>query len=100
MTQLVTCQGRDHLVNIRSGRHNIVIVNVRCEFELTLRQLRDRLCLIHPYWPAYPCGVGVNLIQKDDFLFGTNHFPRATRERLQCFFLSFLASSRLPNLTT
>ena len=41
-THVVTCQGRDHLVNIRSGRHNLVIVNVHFEPEHTLRQLRGK----------------------------------------------------------
>ena len=59
VTYLVTCQGRDHLVNIQSGRHNLVIVNVHFEPELTLRQLRCRLRLIHPHWPAYPSGVSI-----------------------------------------
>ena len=58
---VVTCQGRDHLVNIRSGRHNLVIVNVHFEPVLTLRQLRGRLRLIHPHWHAYPSGVGAIL---------------------------------------
>ena len=61
VTHLITCQGRDHLVNIQSGRHNFVIVNVHFEPELTLRQLRGRLRLIHPHWPAYPNGVGIIL---------------------------------------
>ena len=46
VSHVITCQGRDHLVNIRSGRHNLVIVNVHFEPELTLRQLRGRLRLI------------------------------------------------------
>ena len=45
VTHVVTCQGRDHLVNIRSGRHSLVIVNVHFEPEPTLRQLRGRLVL-------------------------------------------------------
>ena len=57
MTHVVTCQGRDHLVNIQYGRHSLVIVNVHFEPELTLRQLRGRLGIIHPHWPAYPRGV-------------------------------------------
>ena len=61
VTHLITCQGRDRLVNIQSGRHNLVIVNVQFEPELTLRQLRGRLVLIHPHWPAYPNGVGIIL---------------------------------------
>ena len=61
VTHLTTCQGRDHFVNIQSGRHNFVIVNVHFEPELTLTQLRGRLRLIHPHWPAYPSGVGIIL---------------------------------------
>ena len=38
VTHVVTCQGRDHLVNIRSGRHSLVIVHVHFEPEFTLRQ--------------------------------------------------------------
>ena len=57
VTHLVTCQGPDHLVNIQSGPHNLVFVNVRFEPELTLRQLRHSLNLIHPHWPSYPNGV-------------------------------------------
>ena len=36
-------------------------VNVHFEPELTLRQLRHRLHLIHPRWPSYPNGVGIIL---------------------------------------
>ena len=49
VTHLVTCHGRDHLASIQSGRHNLVIVNVRFEPELTLSQLRGRLRLAHPH---------------------------------------------------
>ena len=48
-------------MNIQSGRHNLVIVDLHFDLELTLRQLRDRLRLIHPHWAAYPYGVGVIL---------------------------------------
>ena len=61
VTHLITCHGRDHLVNIRSERHSLVIVNVHFEPELTSRQLRGRLGLIHPHWPAYPNGVDIIL---------------------------------------
>ena len=54
VTHVVTCQGRDHLVNIRSWLHNLVIVNVHFEPELTLRQFRGRLSIIHLHWPACP----------------------------------------------
>ena len=107
VTYVITCQGRDHLVNIRSGRHNLVIVNVHFEPELTLRQLRGRLRLIQAHWPAYPNGVGVILgdfnicnPEKDDLMFGTSHSPIATQERLLCSILSFHTSLRLPNLIT
>ena len=61
VSHVIACQGRNHLVNIQSGRHSLVIVNVHFELELTLRQLRGRLRLIHPHWPAYPSGVGIIL---------------------------------------
>ena len=62
VTHLVTCHGRDHLVNIQSGRHNPVVVNVHFEAELTMRQLRGRLRLVHPalacmsQWFGHYCG--------------------------------------------
>ena len=61
VTHLVACHVRNHLVRIQTGRHNFVIVNVHFEPELTLRQLRGRLRLIHPHWLAYPNEVGVIL---------------------------------------
>ena len=61
VTHVITCQGRDHLVTIGSGRHNLVFVNVHFEPELTLRQPRGRLGLTHPHWPAYPSGMVVFL---------------------------------------
>ena len=48
-------------VSIQSGRHNLVIVNVHSEPELTLRQLRGRLHLIHPHWLSFPKGVDILL---------------------------------------
>ena len=62
VTHLGTCQGRDHLVNIQSGRHNLVIVKVHFESELTWRQSRGKLRLIHPHWPANHSGVGITLV--------------------------------------
>ena len=35
VTHVVTCQGRDHTVNMRSGCRNLVVVNVHLEPELT-----------------------------------------------------------------
>ena len=60
VSHVIACQGRNHLVNIQSGRHNLII-NVHFEPEPTLRQLRGRLRLIHSHWPAYPSGVGIIL---------------------------------------
>ena len=108
VTHVITCQGPDHLVKIQSERHNLVIVNVHFEPELTLRQLRGRLHLIHPHWLALPqwCGhflwvTSTSVIQKKDkLMFGTKHSPMATRERLLCSILPFHMSVRLLNLIT
>ena len=93
VTHAVTSQGRDHLVTIRSGRHNLVNVNVHFEPELSLRQLRDRLHLINtrtglliPMEWALFWVTSTSVIQKkDDFGSGTRHSPMVTRERLQRF---------------
>ena len=61
VTHLVTCQGRDHLVIIQSGRHNLVMISVHLEPELTLWRLRERLRFITPHWPSYPNAVGIIL---------------------------------------
>ena len=107
VTHLVTCHGRDHLVNIQSDRHSLVNVNVHFEPDLTLRQLRGRLGLIHPHWPAYPNGVG--------FILGDFNICYPEEGRLNVWnqtftdgdsgktavFLSFSKMSlRLPNLIT
>ena len=36
VTHVITCQGRDHIVSVQSGRQSPVIVNVHFESELTL----------------------------------------------------------------
>ena len=59
VTHVITCQGRDHVVNVQSGRRNLVVVNVHFELELTLGRLRERLRLIAPHWPPYPNAVGI-----------------------------------------
>ena len=38
VSHVIACQGRNHLVNIQSGRHNLVIINVHFEPEPALRQ--------------------------------------------------------------
>ena len=42
-----------------SGSSVLVVVNVHFEPDLTLRSLRERLCLITPHWPCYPGALGV-----------------------------------------
>ena len=59
VTHVVTCQGRDHIVSIRSGCRNLTVVNFHFEPELTLRSLRERLRLITTHCPLYPEAVGV-----------------------------------------
>ena len=59
VTHVVTCQGRDHVVNIRSGCQSLVVVNVHFEPDLTLRSSRERLRLITPLWPQYPDAIGM-----------------------------------------
>ena len=59
VTHVVTCQGRDHVVSIRSGCRSLVIVNVHFEPELTLRSPRESLRRITPHWPPYPEAVDI-----------------------------------------
>ena len=49
ITHVATCQGRDHIVIIRSGESVVVIVNVRFERDLLLGDLRERLRRISPH---------------------------------------------------
>ena len=107
MTHSVTCHGRDHLVNIQSERHSFVIVNVHLEPELNLRQLRGRLGLIHPHWPAYPSGVGVilgdfNICDPEEGRFNVwnQTFTHGDPGKTAVFHSFFHTSLRLPNLTT
>ena len=66
VTHVVTCQGRDHVVSLRSGCRSLVVINVHFEPELTLRSQRERLRLITPHWPLDPEAIGVNT---GDFIF-------------------------------
>ena len=58
---MITCQDRDHVVSIQSGRQSPVLVKVHFEAELTLRRLRERLHLINPHWSSYPNAEGILL---------------------------------------
>ena len=59
VTQVTTCQGRDHNVTIRSGDCVLIVVNVHFVPDLTLRGLRERLRQISPPWPCFPGALGV-----------------------------------------
>ena len=108
MTHLITCQGRDHLVNIQSGRHNLVIVNVHFEPELTLRDNYAAGCilftrtglLIPTEWALFWVTSTFVIQKKDGSMSGTRHSPMATRERLQCFIPFFHMFLKLLNLIT
>ena len=41
VTPVTTCQGRDHIVTIRSGERVLVVVNVHFEPDVVLRDLRE-----------------------------------------------------------
>ena len=80
VTNVVTGQGRDHSVKIRSGCRSQAVVNVHFEPELTLRSLRERLRLITPHWPHYPDSLGVitgdfNICEPEEGRFNV-FFPR------------------------
>ena len=58
-THVATCQGRDHMVTIRSGESVMLIVNDHFEPDLVLRDLRERLRRISPHWHRYPEASGM-----------------------------------------
>ena len=97
---VVTCQGRDHIVNIRSGCQSLVVVNVHFEPDLTLRSLRERLRLITPHWPQFPDAIGMIMGDlKENSMSGIKLSPMVTWGKLLCFILYFLEFSNLPSLT-
>ena len=107
VTHLIICQGRVHLVNIQSGRHSLVFVNVHFELELTLRQLRGRLGLLHPHWPAFPNGVGIilgdlNICDPEEgrFIVWNQTFTDGDAGKTAVFHAFFHTSLRLLNLIT
>ena len=58
---MITCQGRDQIVNVQFGQKSLVIVNFHFERELNLRCLRKRLRLITLHWPSYSNAVDIIL---------------------------------------
>ena len=61
VTHMITYEGRDHFVNMKSGRKRLVIVNVHYEPDFALRRLREKFRSIAPHWPSYPNVVGIFL---------------------------------------
>ena len=59
LTHVITCQGGDHIVNVRSGRRNLVVVNVHFEPKLTLRNFARDYVPITPHWPQYANAIGI-----------------------------------------
>ena len=55
---MTTCQGRNHIVTIRSGE-GVLVVIVHFEPDLVLRDPRERLHRISILWPRYPESLGV-----------------------------------------
>ena len=107
VTHVITCQSRDHIVNVQSGRKNLVIVNVHFEPELTLRRLRERLRLITPHWPSYPNAVGIilgdfNICEPEEGRFNVwnQTFTDGDTGKAALFHSFFHMSSRLLDLTT
>ena len=101
VTHTITCQSRDHIVNIRSGQKNLVIVNVHLEPELTLWRLRERLRLITPHWPSYPNAVGIilgdfNICEPDEGRFNVwnQTFTDGDTGKTAMFHFFFRMSSR------
>ena len=95
-------------VELAFQRIDIVIVNVHCEPELTLRQLRERLHLINPHWPSCLNAAGIilgdfNICDPEEGRFNvqnqtfTDCDPRKTA-MFHSFF--FHTSLRLLNLIT
>ena len=50
VTHEITCQGRDHIVRIRSGESVLEVISVRFEPDLIFADLRERLRRIVFHW--------------------------------------------------
>ena len=55
----ITCQGRDHVVTIRSGEGVLVVVNVHLEPDLVMKDLRESLRRTSHHWPRHHEALGV-----------------------------------------
>ena len=98
---VVTCQGCDHIVNVRSGCQSLIVVNVHFEPELNLRSLRERLS--HHATLA-------SISWRHWYDHGRLQYLRARGRKIQClesdlhwwwhgegYFISFITSSRSRN---
>ena len=100
VTNLATCQGRDHFVNTQSGKHNFVIVNVHFEPGGYVEAITWQIA---SYSPALPCVsqcCGHYLGEEGRFNVWNQTFTDGDPVRLPCSTLSFHTSLRLPNLIT
>ena len=85
ITHIAICQGRDHIVTIRSGVSVMVIVHVHFEPDLILRNLRERLRRISLHWPHYPEAFGViigdfNICEPEEGTFSVGNLGRRCGE--------------------
>ena len=105
VTHIFTFEGRDHIVNMKSGRKSLVIVTVHSEPELPLRRLCKKcVASLHiglsiPTLRASTNDL-ISVNQKEGSMCGTRPSPTVTRERPPCFIPFFRMSSRLLNLNT
>ena len=90
VTRAITCQGRDHIVNVQFWAENLVVVNGHFEPELTLRRLREKLCLTF---------IFVNQ-REEGSMCGIKLSPTVTRERPPCVIPFFSMFLRLLKLIT
>ena len=58
---VVLCDGRDHMVSLRTEHGSCDVFNVHVEPSLTKRHLRQRLVRIPDAWPNDPDGLGVTI---------------------------------------
>ena len=80
VTHEITCQGRDHIVNIQSGESVLVVINEHFEPDLILRNLRERLRRIAFHWPRYPEGFGMIIVDFNSSGSGTKPSQKVMQE--------------------
>ena len=78
VNHVTTCQGRDHIVTIRSGEGVLVIVNVHFEPDLEIRDVRERLRRISLHRSRFPEDLRViigdfNICEPEEGRFNVRH---------------------------